>query len=93
MLTTIDQPTKFYKYRSKVYALVEEQDSKLLLHNGHKSITKRPTSVTYPTMEEVLDELSNNPEFQSICEMYEYITIDRGPEEYHSYLNYVKSYY
>ena len=26
MLTTIDQPTKFYKYRSKVYALVEEQD-------------------------------------------------------------------
>ncbi len=92
MLTTINQPTKFYKYKSKVYALVEEQDDLLLLHNGDKGIMKKKSKVTTPTMEEVADSLSKNEELSSICEMYEYITIDRGPEKYKSYFEYVTSY-
>ena len=80
MLTTIKQPTKFYKYKSKVYALVEEQDDLLLLHNGDKGIVKKKSKVTTPTMDEVTDAISKNEEFSSICEMYQ------------SYFRYVTSY-
>ena len=74
------------------YALVEEQDDLLLLHNGDKGIVKKKSKVTTPTMDEVTDAISKNEEFSSICEMYNYITIDRGPEEYQSYFRYVTSY-